>query len=81
MPADPKELLEYKTDHDILIELRIEMRLLRQSIEKRDASTSDDIADHEKRLRFIERYMWLAIGGFTLIELGLTILSNNGFHL
>ncbi len=25
-PQEPKELLEYKTDHDLLIELRTEMR-------------------------------------------------------
>ena len=27
--------------------------------------------DHENRLRFIERYMWLAIGGLAVIEFGL----------
>lgn len=32
--------------------------------------------DHENRLRFIERYMWLAIGALGIIEFGLQIWSN-----
>lgn len=37
--------------------------------------------DHETRLRFIERYMWLAIGVVGVLQFLVTLLSNNGFKI
>jgi hypothetical protein len=31
--------------------------------------------DHEERLRFIERYMWIAIGGLAALQIGIEILD------
>lgn len=51
---EPQELHEYKTDHDILLELRVEMRLLREDIKEMKDETKTTIADHESRIRLIE---------------------------
>ena len=45
---------EYQTDHDILIELRTEMRLLRGEIKSSGDGTKDILGDHETRLRALE---------------------------
>ena len=48
-------------DHDLLIELRTEMRGVRDDIQKLTDGTAKQIADHELRLRFVEKYVWGAI--------------------
>jgi hypothetical protein len=69
------ELAQYQTDHDILIELRTEMRLLRETIKESSNGVNGKIDDHEKRLRFIERWMWLAIGALALLQFVITVIS------
>jgi hypothetical protein len=69
------ELAQYQSDHDILIEMSTEVRLLRQSIDKAADGTKETLTDHERRLRFIERWMWLAIGAVALAEFVITIIS------
>ena len=64
------------SDHDLLIELKSEMVGLRADVKDLKDVTKERISDHEVRLRFIERYMWLAIGALGLIEFGLQIYSN-----
>lgn len=63
-------------DHDLLIELRTEIIGMRTDIKAMKDDSKETIADHEVRLRFIERYMWLAIGALGLVEFGLQIWSN-----
>jgi hypothetical protein len=63
------------TDHDLLIELRTEMQGVRSDIKElrdgtatrlsileNDRVTQKEFADHETRLRFIEKYVWMALG-------------------
>src|SRR5665213_1380071 len=47
MAETSPERAQYQTDHDILIELRTEMRLLRQTIDKAADGTQTKIDDHE----------------------------------
>jgi hypothetical protein len=49
MPSDPKELLEYKTDHDLLIELRTELRGMRTDIQSLNDGTSKRLDKVESR--------------------------------
>ena len=69
-------------DHDLLIELRTEMRGVRDDIQKLtdgtalrlkaledDHVTRIDHTDHENRIRFIEKYVWGAVGIIGLINL------------
>lgn len=51
-----------REDRDLLITLNTEMRLLREDIKDMKNGNSLTLQDHENRLRFIERYMWMALG-------------------
>lgn len=55
MPPEPHELHEYKTDHDLLLELRVEMRLLREDIKEMKNGIKITIDDHETRIRGLEK--------------------------
>ena len=54
MAGEPHELTEYKTDHDLLIELRVLMTEIRRDMRDMKDATSSTLADHEKRLREME---------------------------
>lgn len=62
MAENPIDLATYQNDHDLLIALNTEMRLLREDIKEMKNGNSITLQDHEARLRFIERYMWMALG-------------------
>ncbi len=83
------------SDHDLLIELRTEMKGMRQDIKTFSDDTKERLAtletkkldkdefnkfliddtkksdDHERRIRFIERYGWMALGAISLGEFAL----------
>lgn len=78
-----------RDDRDLLVELRTEMSAVREDIKSLNSGVSArllnlesnsvskiELQDHENRIRFIERYMWLAIGALGIIEFGLQIWSN-----
>jgi hypothetical protein len=68
MTADnPREIAEYQSDHDVLIELRTETRGVRTDIQKLSDGTATRILDHEIRLRALERRVWIASGGATVV--------------
>jgi hypothetical protein len=69
-------------DHDLLIELKTEVRALRGDIKelkdgtaqqlsnlKDDHVTRKEHEDHETRIRFVEKYVWGAIAIIGLINL------------
>lgn len=60
------DLAAYQNDHDLLVSLSTEMRLLREDIKEMKSGNSLTLQDHENRLRFIERYMW---GGLAILGL------------
>lgn len=62
MADNPMDLAAYQNDHDLLVSLSTEMRLLREDIKEMKSGNSLTLQDHENRLRFIERYMWMALG-------------------
>lgn len=81
-------MLEKATaDHDILIRLETSMISLQEAVKKlteRDELhvTTNDFAahllvdaDHEKRIRFLERYAWVAIGGLAILQIALGFAS------
>ena len=55
------------SDHDLLIEIKTELRLLRDSIASESKETSRRIADHELRLRALERSKWVTVGGASVV--------------
>jgi hypothetical protein len=54
MAETTTDLAQYQTDHDILIELRTEMRLLRQAIKDSADGTQRTLDNHEERIRVLE---------------------------
>lgn len=68
---NPSDLAQYQNDHDLLVSLTTEMRLLREDIREMKDGNRVTLQDHENRLRFIERYMWIAIGGLGILEIAL----------
>lgn len=56
-------------DHDLLIRLDEKVDNLTGKLENHLDNNATLVEDHEKRLRFIERYVWGAIGIIGFIEL------------
>lgn len=67
MAENPRDIAEYQSDHDLLIELRTEMRGLRGDIKGLKSDHADALSDHETRLRALERRVWIASGGASII--------------
>ncbi len=67
-------------DHDLLIELRTEMRGLRDEVRGLNNGNAEKILDHEKRLRALEKYVWGAIGAIGIIEviIGIYVAFHKG---
>jgi len=62
-------------DHDLLIEIKVKVEDLKNSVNQlkedqakradnleAEKASQADVDDHETRLRFIERYVWAALG-------------------
>ena len=88
MPQEPKDLLEYKTDHDLLIELRTEMRFLRQDIKDLKEGNEMRLIEAERKIGKLQDQidalkLWrsMLIGAWTvctviLIPVALTYFSH-----
>ena len=76
--------MENPNDHDLIIELKTVITEFRQEVRGRLDSMSADLAsslkDHEKRLRFVERSLYLTWGGIVVITTILTLASNYFKH-
>lgn len=60
---------ERQIDHDLLIELRTEVRGMRGDIKDLSDNSTLKIADHEVRLRRVEQWGAIAIGGLAVLEI------------
>jgi hypothetical protein len=52
---EPKELVQYQTDHDVLIELRTEFKGMREDIKDLTSANGKIADDHETRLRDLRK--------------------------
>lgn len=59
---------QYKSDHDLLIELKAEVRSLREAIQSLTNTHQATIKDHEDRLRRLETWGAMAIGALALLQ-------------
>ena len=57
------------SDHDLLVTLHEQVKQIRVDIKDLKDGTSTTILDHENRIRFIEKYVWGAVGIIGLINL------------
>lgn len=60
------ELIKKIYEKTIVLEEKV--NYLSESFKQNNAKLENDIADHEKRLRFIEKYIWVAIGIILIIS-------------
>jgi hypothetical protein len=67
MAETQPDLAQYQNDHDLLIELRTEMRGLRGDIKEMKDATTDRSDDHETRLRALEQQRWTMAGAITVV--------------
>lgn len=62
------DLAQYQSDHDVLVELRTEMRLLRGDIRDMKDGNTISLSDHEMRLRTLESRIWMISGGVLVLS-------------
>lgn len=67
-----------QNDHDVLIELRTEMRGMRSDIKTLSDTLSKSVSDHETRIRALEKtadnLMGKMVFGITIISFGMSII-------
>lgn len=63
-----------REDRDLLIELRTNVAIMTRDIKSLGDNTGATIQDHEGRLRFLERWVWVAIGVISVGELAFSYL-------
>lgn len=56
------------SDHDLLIQLHEQIKQVRSDIKDLNDTTAAKVLDHELRLRRLELWGAMAIGGLTLIQ-------------
>ena len=82
----PRNTNQIKIDHDILIQIQTEVGFIRQEIKDLRENTTGRItaleinkapatttADHETRLRLLERWGWKAVGGLAILQAVITL--------
>lgn len=51
-----------RTDREILIGMKADVRYIRQQVERNELDMRAVIKDHEARIRLLEQYRWWIIG-------------------
>jgi len=52
-----------RTDREILIELRRDVRYMKETMDREAKSANGIVKDHEGRLRILENFRWWLLGG------------------
>ena len=81
-----KNTKQIQVDHDILIEIKTEVGFIRQEVKDLKENTTGRIsaleanktpisttADHETRLRLLERWGWKAIGCLAALQVAMSL--------
>lgn len=56
------------SDHDLLIRLDTRMGDIRKDMREMKEGTSIKVQDHELRIRRLEQWVWLAVGGGFVLQ-------------
>lgn len=65
---------EARSDHDLLIKLETKLDAVINSLNELKDGTAEKIKDHEKRIRFLERYVSGAIAVAVVAEVVVRIM-------
>lgn len=76
-----------ENDHDLLIELRTEMKNLRGDVRElkdnvatrvsnleTEKADKTEVSDHESRLRKLEKFGWMIAGALLLVQIAIKVL-------
>ena len=63
-----------ESDHDILITIRAQLTALTDIVRGNKEDTDTTSNDHETRIRRLERYLWLGLGGVSVISIAIHLL-------
>jgi hypothetical protein len=66
--AKTMEPINYQSDHDLLITLHSEVKGLRKDISEMNDGLSKSVEDHETRIRRLESWGGIAIGGLYVLN-------------
>lgn len=58
-----------QNDHDLLIRMDENVRNLRTDFTLLNGDITKRLDDHEARIRRMEKYVWLAIGALTIVQI------------
>lgn len=72
---NPRDIVEYQTDHDLLIELRTEMRGVREDIKDMKDNTSQRLNSLEMEVESLKLWRSALIGAWGLCTLILIPLA------
>lgn len=61
MPEESERLS--RTDREILVELRRDVRYMREKMDNQHEDSKEQLRDHEARLRTLEHFRWWFLGG------------------
>lgn len=61
------------SDHDLILEMRGDIKLLQADVREIKESQSMKLNDHETRIRFLEKWMFIGFGVIGFIQFALTI--------
>ena len=67
--------MEKQSDHDLLIRVDETVKSILIELKDMKLGTADRLHDHEDRIRFIERWMWVAVGGAYALMAGIQLYS------
>ena len=62
-------------DHDLLIQLHVEVKGIRSDIKEMKNTISDSKDDHEKRIRVLENWRFWMLGGLGVVSFAIIILA------
>lgn len=68
--------METQNDHDLLIKLESKISELVEKIEEMKEAVANGVKDHERRIRFLEKSLYLTWGGITVITAIIYYASN-----
>ena len=63
-------------DHDLLITLDTKVDALKDDIRNINDGTTKTLNDHEIRLRYLESWVWKAIGAMAVLEVAIPVIMH-----
>lgn len=67
--------IAHMNDHDLLVTMHEQIKGIKNDIKDLKDGTSTKLTDHENRIRALEKWVWIAIGGLAVMQLVLRFVK------